>query len=144
MELSNYPNIVCTEGTLSGSPRIEGRRLSVGDIVFFVHSDGLEYTVTNYEVDAETIQQAIEYCAHQQCIKDEPYRYCHNCTLRAQQEPALDLSPYQEITSKGITFVKGPNEMFMGTLEEFKQQELGTQWWKEAKKLLDADNTAIE
>lgn len=135
MDNCKYPNIVCTDGVLSGAPRIEGRRLSVGDIVCFVYYDGLSYTTKNYEIDAETIQQAIRYCAHQQCIKDAPSKYCHNCSLRAPQEPALDLSLYQEVTDNGITFVKGPNEMFMGTLEEFKQEELGTEWWKKASDL---------
>ena len=74
-----YTNIVCTDNVLSGSPRIDGRRLSVGDIVSILKGENDIVVVMNdFELSKIEILQALEYCFNQQCLKDKPNVFCHN------------------------------------------------------------------
>ncbi len=91
---SNYrqfPEIVITEETLWGQPRLEGRRLAVGDIVS--HVDVFNSAVEaakDYEITLQQTRQALHYCRTLQCVKDNPIKFCHNCTLRVQQDGEVD------------------------------------------------------
>jgi uncharacterized protein (DUF433 family) len=91
---SNYrqfPEIVITEHTLWGQPRLEGRRLAVGDIVS--HVDVFNSAVEaakDYDITLQQTRQSLHYCRTLQCVKDNPIKFCHNCTLRVQQDGALD------------------------------------------------------
>ncbi len=103
-----FPNIVCTEGTLGGSPRIDGRRLAVGDVVSFIKNyETLSEVMEDYELTPSEIKQALQYCSNLQCRQDEPTVFCHNCSLRREQEGKLDTSDLEEVTINDSTFVKG-------------------------------------
>lgn len=40
----------------------------------------------DYEISLQEVRQALTYCSSLQCVKDEVLKYCHNCTLRVQQD----------------------------------------------------------
>ena len=133
----NFPEIVCTEDTLSGSPRIIGRRLAVGDVISFLKGYGtLEEVIKDYELTISQIRQALQYCSTLQCKKDNPKVFCHNCSLRRQQEGSLDISNLEEVRDDEGTFVKGDNSIFLGSMSELLQDWNGENWWTIATDLL--------
>lgn len=86
-----FPEIVITEDCLWGQPRLEGRRLAVGDIVSQVDiNDSVFQASEDYEISLQQIRQALLYCRTLQCMKDDPLKFCHNCTLRVQQDGETD------------------------------------------------------
>jgi uncharacterized protein (DUF433 family) len=82
-----FPEIVCTHDCLWGQPRLEGRRLAVGDIVSLVdvYHEEIGVTMKDYELSLQQIRQALHYCKLQECKNDNPEKFCHNCTLRIEQ-----------------------------------------------------------
>ena len=115
-----FPNIVCGGGILNGSPRIDGRRLSVGDVVSTVYlSSTFDEAKEMYELSTDEIRQALLYCSSPQCKADNPFVFCHNCSLRTEQEDPIDFSDLEEYTLNGKTkIVKGENLIFLGSMEE--------------------------
>jgi len=55
--------IVSTEGVMGGQPRIEGRRISVLQIVEWVHEEGIdpETVATEFDLDMADIYRALAY-----------------------------------------------------------------------------------
>jgi len=85
-----FPEIVITGDTLWGQPRLEGRRLAVGDIVSHADVNNSAFEAAkDYEITLQQTRQALHYCRTLQCLKDNPILFCHNCTLRVQQEGKL-------------------------------------------------------
>jgi uncharacterized protein (DUF433 family) len=133
MQLS-FSHIVCTEEVLWGSPRVNGRRLAVGDVVSLVSNYGtFEEVQQDFELSVEEIREVLLYCSSLQCKRDWPLVYCHNCSLR--KEP-VDLSEMQEVVVEGVAMVKHGDSLFVGTLGEYLLELEGTDWWKVATDLL--------
>lgn len=82
-----FPEIVCTPDCLWGQPRLEGRRLAVGDIVSLIddYDEDIGVTMRDYELSLQQIRQALHYCKLLECKNDKPEKYCHNCILRVTQ-----------------------------------------------------------
>ena len=81
-----FPEIVCTPDISWGQPRLDGRRLTVGDIVSLAGTyTDLTTPLKDFELSLQEIRQALHYCKIQQCKKDLPDRFCHNCLLRVEQ-----------------------------------------------------------
>ena len=134
---NKFPIIVCTEGTLWGSPRIDGRRLSVGDVVNFIKYYGsLQEVMDDYDLSSEEIRQALLYCSSLQCKQDNPSVFCHNCSLRREQNGPLDTSDLEEMTFNDTKFVKGDNSVFLGSMDDLLEAWKGQDWWKIATDLL--------
>ena len=132
-----FPNIVCTSEVLNGSPRIDGRRLAVSDVISFLNNYGtLVEVINDYELTTSEIKQALLYCSILKCKQDNPNVFCHNCSLRREQEGALDTSDLEEMTSDGLTFVKGDKLIFFGSMEELMEDWNGYDWWTIATHLL--------
>jgi len=133
----NFSEIVCTEDTLQGSPRLRGRRLAVGDVVSSLKGYGtLADVMKDYELSISQIRQVLQYCSNLQCKSDKPKVFCHNCSLRRQQEGSLDISNLEEVKGDDGTFVKGDNSIFLGSMDELLQDWSGQDWWTIAKDLL--------
>ncbi len=81
-----FPEIVSTKETLQGSPRLEGRRLSVGDIVHLLDDNEIYILQQEFHLSLQQIRQALHYCSIRQCKQQKVLKYCHNCTLRAKQK----------------------------------------------------------
>ncbi len=85
-----YNQIVITPDILLGSPSLDGRRLTVGDKVSSVDiGDNLLDYLTDFELSISQLKECLDYCRTQQCIVDNPSKFCHNCTLRVQQDNAI-------------------------------------------------------
>jgi len=90
VDYRRFPEIVCTPDTLLGQPRLDGRKLAVGDIVSLVDVyAALPVTQKDFELSLQQIRQALHYCKDLYCKKDKPLKYCHNCSLRVDQEGGL-------------------------------------------------------
>jgi uncharacterized protein (DUF433 family) len=82
-----FPEIVHGGGIGFGQPRLDGRRLSVGDIISILYHDGNTDEVRDdFELSDQQVFEALVYCFTGQCLKDKPENYCHNCTHRALQD----------------------------------------------------------
>ena len=133
----NFPAIVCTELTLWGSPRVDGRRLAVGDVVSIVKDYGaLSEVLADYELSISEVSQALQYCSSLRCKIDQPLVFCHNCSLRRQQEGPLDTSELEEITATDSVFVKGEDFIALCSMEELLDDWSGYDWWAIATELL--------
>lgn len=85
-----FPEIVITDDILWGQPRIKGKRISVGDIICSVDmNQNLNFALDDYKLSMQEIRQALHYCKIRQCIEDNPKKFCHNCTLRVEQEKTI-------------------------------------------------------
>jgi len=132
----DFSAIVCTAHTLGGSPRIDGRRLAVGDVVSSLSYGSVTEVVQKDELSYEQVRQALQYCATQQCLVDKPIVFCHNCSLRSRQEGPLDTSELEEFQSQNGTRVQGGGLLFFGTMKELLAEWQGQSWWLIASDLL--------
>jgi uncharacterized protein (DUF433 family) len=132
---SAFPSIVCTEDTLWGSPRIDGRRLAVGDVVSTLKYGGLHEALTDFELSRSEVIQALQYCSTLQCKADRPKIFCHNCSLSGEANP-LDISDLEEVRGKNTVQVRGPNFIFFGSMEDLLDDWNGQDWWEIATDLL--------
>lgn len=82
-----FPEIVCTDDTSWGQPRLDGRRLAVGDIVSLVDSyhEDISVVLKDFSLILQEVKQALHYCKILECKRDKPEKYCHNCLLRVEQ-----------------------------------------------------------
>jgi uncharacterized protein (DUF433 family) len=131
-----FPIIVCTDHTLGGSPRIDGRRLAVGDVVSMLSYRTLDEALNDFELSNSEISQALQYCSIMQCKSDEPKVFCHNCSLRRQQEGPLDTSDLEEIKDGEFVYIKSNNFTSISSMEELLDDLNGQDWWKIAADLL--------
>lgn len=135
--MQSFSQIVCTPDTLCGSPRIHGRRIAVGDVVGNLAScNNLEEVVFDFELTYEQIFQALNYCSALQCKKDNPVVFCHNCSLRRDQEGPIDISTLEEFTIHESSYVKSGNSIYLGTLNDFLGDWNGREMWPIAAELL--------
>lgn len=56
-------DIVSTEGVMGGQPRIDGRRISVVQIVEWIHEEGMdpETVATEFDLDLADVYRALAY-----------------------------------------------------------------------------------
>ncbi len=128
--------VVYSKRVLEGSPRIRGRKVSIGHLVSrLAQAENLDSFIQDYVLTREEILQALEYCVHQQCLADQPPNYCHNCSLR-RKEQTWNPDDFEEIDLDGQKCVKGKNIIYMGTMEEFWEYWQGQDCWDTAVDLL--------
>jgi uncharacterized protein (DUF433 family) len=90
-EYKKFPEIIFTRDVLWGQPRLEGRRLAVGDIVSHVDVNrSVNIAADDYEITLQQVRQALSYCSSLMCKEVEVIKYCHNCTLRVKQDGEAD------------------------------------------------------
>jgi uncharacterized protein (DUF433 family) len=88
-EVMTMRKIVCTPGTCSGSPRIDGTRLTCANVVTALADNGL--TIMKYlsiypYLTIEDIKECATYCAAKKCVCDNPANYCSGCSLDLRPE----------------------------------------------------------
>lgn len=75
--------IINTTDTLNGAPRLKGRRIDVGHVIWGItdydNGDIKSYQVT-FDVSIEEIKHAILYCKDQVCEIDKVNSSCNACT----------------------------------------------------------------
>lgn len=76
--------IVSTPDTCSGSPRIEGTRLTCANVVvpLGMHNMPLSDYLSEYpNLQREDIEECVRYCAAQNCLDDHVPAFCQGCSL---------------------------------------------------------------
>lgn len=80
--------IVSTADTNSGSPRIEGTRLTCANVAqslwYNDHHSLAEYLKAYPNLTRADILAALEYCGNKQCVGDCVISFCEQCTLDKQ------------------------------------------------------------
>lgn len=130
-----YSNIVITDHTLWGAPRIKDHRLAVCDVIFSLKFDALVTIHDTWQLNNEEVKDALDYCANQQCLEDKPKNFCHHCVLANENEEPIDLSEYEEFEINQELYVKSNNSFFLGSLKEIIEDYKGLEYWKIAAAL---------
>lgn len=132
-------SIVCTPGTCSGSPRIDGTRLTCQNIItMLIEEFGLERVLSTYEyLTLDDIIECARYCSLQECLKDHPLHYCEGCTLddRVEKPPDqfIDLKDLKNIVQKHSS----PNTSYLGTENEYENDSVQKDIWLLANEWLN-------
>jgi len=89
-------DIVSTTGVMGGQPRIDGRRISVVQIVEWIHEEGMppETVATEFELDLADIYRALTYY-YDNIDEMQTYRERRE---RRQQESAEQQSVPESVT----------------------------------------------
>lgn len=135
MNAERYSEITITSDVLQGQPRIVERRLSIGDVISTLKYGSFAEAEEDFKLTRKQIKQALAYCLNQQCLQDKPDLFCHNCRLRAAQEP-LNLNECEEIEIAGQKYVKDNGDLFFGSLVEYIEEWSGKERWKQAADLM--------
>ena len=87
--------IVSTPGYCSGSPRIDGTRLTCANVAHGVQRYGspFGYLDSYPHIELLTIKNCLQYCARQQCLRDGVHCYCEGCVLDKRPVDADEGSP---------------------------------------------------
>lgn len=85
-------SVTHTEDTCSGSPRIDGTRLTCANVVLPLGIDGMEVEqfLESYPyLDRGDIERCVQYCSQQRCVDDRVLTYCQGCSLdtRVSEHP---------------------------------------------------------
>ena len=77
--------IVSTTDTNSGSPRIDGTRLTCANVAQSLWY-GFERSIDSYlgthdNLSPTDILNCLNYCSRKQCVADDVHSYCEQCTL---------------------------------------------------------------
>ncbi len=125
-------NIIRTEDTCFGRPRIEDTRLEVYNIISeLFYSESMDSVIEERNLSRDDLKQVIDYCRNMNCkLITKPYeKYCSNCILSAQHEgldpdsiklQKLDEDIYTDENSKLIVF---------GNKEELEEELYGKPGW---------------
>lgn len=132
--------IECNNNRNFGQPALRGRRLTVYDIVTKVLIEPtLNHAIEDYEINERDAQDAINYCRKLQCKTDKNLeRFCHGCILRTLSDgPGFDRNDYLQVKleDQSVVISKDKEVIFLGTLEELEESELGILTWIIAEKL---------
>ena len=107
-----------------GQPIIQGRRLTVFDVVAGVYYSGLKEYSKDHELDLNQIKEAFSYCCQLKCQDWPSGKFCSGCILSTLNEGwNFNKSDY-EVSSIGDTkylIHKATGSIFLGTLEEYEK-----------------------
>lgn len=123
-----------------GRPRLEGRRLTVIDVVEGIYregKDGYKIYSKEFEVSNEDMDACLKYCASLECEKQiDGERFCYRCVL--DEEEGIDYNSIEEITlPDGGTFVQiGQGSIFLGNLDDYWESEEKVKGWLIAQEVI--------
>lgn len=126
--------IECNEKINFGMPALRGRRLTVYNIVTkLYYEDNLEITLSDYEISLQDVKDAVNYCINLKCKGDKlRLHFCDGCLLRTIEEGfSFNKDDYIEDEMGDQKFVKSKDgeTFFLGSLQEFEDQEFGKVAW---------------
>ena len=116
-----------------GRPRLEGRRLTVIDVVEGIYregKDGYKIYSKEFEMRSEDINACLKYCASLECKKKiDGDRFCYRCVL--DEEAGIDYNEIEEITppDSKILVKIGQGGIFLGKLDEYWESEEKVKGW---------------
>lgn len=132
--------IVCTTGFCSGSPRIDGTRLTCADIVLALYYmlSLSEYLNVYRYLDEDDIRACLAYCSDQTCLRDRPDHFCCGCTLdtRPEQPPSRFLATAEEFAEYCRSPEPETGYVYLGSKEDYLKYEHPEDLWKLAAQCL--------
>ena len=131
--------VVTTADTCSGSPRINGTRLTCANVVLMLtfRMSLNEFLDTYQHLGCEDVEECLRYCASRRCIKDAPDAFCEGCSLDTRPEER----PVHFIDSpvKFSQYVaNGEGQAFLGTEEDYENESPQECWVLAAKLISDS------
>jgi uncharacterized protein (DUF433 family) len=134
-------SIVCTEGTCGGSPRIDGTRLTCGNVVsdFAYRKVSLvEWLATYPDLKVDDLKSCLEYCSSKRCIDDNPKNYCTGCTLdkREEEVPSAFLQSAEDIGE--FAQESGEGHAYLGAMSQYLKERGHISYWEDAKRILES------
>jgi len=131
--------IISTQDTCWGAPRLNGRRLTVFDVVSGVYvSKSISAYVNEFGLKIEDVLTALKYCSEQFC-KERSLNFCSGCVLRYIKD--LGTEKREEIeeifNDDGSSFLKiDGTRYYLGSKNEYNQQKAGMVTWALAELML--------
>lgn len=105
--------IVSTPDTVSGSPRIDGTRLTCANVVasLWYNDYSIDQFLAEFKAsfDHQDVIICLEYCAHRQCVASSVHAYCEHCTLDVEWAKQLEVEN-QQWTRDGLDPPNEPQE----------------------------------
>jgi len=139
-----YSLIEAIKGVRAGSPKLSGKRINIFDVVHGIYQESLNEYLEGFQISLEEATQSVNYCKNLQC-KEDKYRkyifnYCAGCILRSIDEGTELFSSknmnIEEIeVAPGEKIVKIDDVIFLGSLEEYEEEERGRLGWKIAEEV---------
>ncbi len=132
--------IVRTLDTCTGSPRIDGTRLTCANVVMLLHFTLTigQFLETHDYLTLDDILEALRYCSAQQCLIDKPDNFCCGCTLdlRPEEPPSYFLSSFADLQEYCDAGVSG--YAYLGSPEQYERDEEPEDLWILAKACLNS------
>lgn len=127
-----------------GQPVLKGSRLTVCNIISYTSDKDMPIAefLKDFKVSIDQLKSAVAYCKDTACkqIFLPTDQYCDGCILRTLHEGSEFVKDdYEEIN--GITYSKKGGEIFLGTLQELEESEMGVAVWLLAR---DVEKRLIE
>ena len=137
--------IISTEHTLGGSPRLEGRRMDVGHVIKGItqsEDDNFQSYQSSFEVSTDQVRHAIMYCKDQICELQTVPQSCSGCSKKFRKDAEtwekflIEMGGIEPIETDGDPVIKlGDNSIYLGELEELKEDFEGIDIWEMAQVL---------
>jgi uncharacterized protein (DUF433 family) len=124
-------NIIRTKDIAFGRPRLNGTRLEVFNIISDVKNSTSFYQyLEEREITKEEVIEAKDYCQSLKCqkIENDFEKYCSNCLLSTLHEQYNYRKNFEKIDD-GVFKDTEDGTIYLGTLEELKDQEFGYPGW---------------
>ena len=86
-------DIVHTDDTCGGAPRIDGTRLTCANVVLplGMHNESLNRYLSIYDYLTESdIKECVRYCSEQLCVIDGVSNFCQGCSLDQRKSPPCE------------------------------------------------------
>ncbi|SHN07907.1 DUF433 domain-containing protein [Chitinophaga sp. CF418] len=115
-----------------GQPVIVGRRLTVFSVISYVSDPEIRINdfLRDFDMTSEELHAAVLYCKNRECrhMSNPSDQYCDGCILRSMGAGWKSLKDdYDEVD--GISYSKDSKSMFLGTLDELEESEIGVIGW---------------
>lgn len=123
-------------------PRIITTQLTVYDVVSGIDLEGLQEYMQDYELDLESVHQAVNYCTVLECQKSEG-DFCHGCILNTLKHGwEFNKKELQEFSFGNKRYVRDlkTNTVYLGSLEEYEEQSFGRMGWRVAELMKEKYN----
>ena len=126
--------IKCNPEINFGQPALEGRRLTVHNIVTKIYyENSLKDALDDYEITLQEAKDAVDYCMLLKCKEDiDLVQFCDGCILRTIQEGwTFNRNGHEEVQYGENKYVlsKDGESIFLGTLKELEDKEFGKATW---------------
>ncbi len=126
--------IECNPAINFGMPALKGRRLTVYDIVTKLYfEESIAVAIDDYSITIEDAKDAIAYCRSLKCKEDKDLiQFCDGCLLRTMADGwTFNKENYVQLEENGqkITVFKDGKVYFIGSIQEFEEDEFGKTTW---------------